>query len=166
MSSRSTSHVHQSTPPSGPMTEKRPARKRSKASTNPRKNFRLAFRDGQIVSYQFYIPITTRPQIGELTIPEHCSYLAFAVTREEEQGRGVGRILTAHGIAEEHATGFTHCITDWRATNLLSSRFWPRQGFRPVAYRLSRRLDERILWGHANASPLPWLDRRLTNEQA
>jgi GNAT superfamily N-acetyltransferase len=133
---------------------------------NPEEKLWLAFRDGRIVSYQFYIPISSRPQIGELTIPEHCSYLAFAVTREEEQGRGVGRILTAHGIAEEHATGFTHCITDWRATNLLSSRFWPRQGFRPVAYRLSRRLDERILWGHANASPLPWLGRRLTNEQA
>lgn len=109
--------------------------------------------------------ITSRPQIGELTIQNRCSYLAFVATREEEQGRGVGRMLTAHGIAHEHATGFTHCIIDWRATNLLSSRFWPRQGFRPVAYRLSLRLDERILWGHAQASPRPWLDRRFINEQ-
>lgn len=133
---------------------------------NPEEKLWLAFRNGQMVSSQFYIPITTRPHIGELTIPEHCSYLAFAATREEDRGQGIGRILTTHGLAAEHATGFTQCITDWRATNLLSSRFWPRQGFRPVAYRLSRRLDERILWGHSNASPLPRLDRRLSTEQA
>lgn len=124
----------------------------------------LAFRNSQFVGYQLYIPVTSRPMIGELTIPEHCSYLATAATREEEQGRGIGRILTKYGIDNEYATGFTHCITDWRATNLLSSRFWPRQGFRPVAYRLSRRLDERILWGHPMASPLPWLDRRFVNK--
>jgi hypothetical protein len=28
--------------------------------------------------------------------------------------------------------------TDWRAVNLLSSRFWPRRGFRPQYLRLYR----------------------------
>ena len=117
----------------------------------------LALRDERIVGYQLYQPATFAPKNDNLMIPELCSYLAIAATREEEQGRGVGRALTAHGLSTEFAAGYTHCITNWRVTNLLSSRFWPRQGFRPVAYRLSRRLDERISWSHTKPSPSPWL---------
>jgi hypothetical protein len=29
-------------------------------------------------------------------------------------------------------------VTDWRETNLLSSRFWPARGFRPFFLRLYR----------------------------
>jgi hypothetical protein len=39
----------------------------------------------------------------------------------------------------------------WRSTNLLTARFWPRQGFRPVAYRLVRRVDQRIAWANPSA---------------
>jgi ribosomal protein S18 acetylase RimI-like enzyme len=113
----------------------------------------------RLVGYQLYLPASPEPD--NLLVPEQCTELAVAATREEEQGRGVGRALTAHGLAAAHAAGFTHCITDWRVTNLLSSRFWPRQGFRPVAYRLSRRLDERIAWAHGEPSPFPWLPRKL-----
>jgi ribosomal protein S18 acetylase RimI-like enzyme len=117
----------------------------------------LALRNERIVGYQLYLPATPTSKMDNLIIPEQCSYLAIAATREEEQGRGVGRALTAHGLTADFAAGYTHCITDWRVTNLLSSRFWPRQGFRPVAYRLSRRLDERIAWSHSTPSPSPWL---------
>ena len=118
----------------------------------------LALRHGRIVGYQLYIPASQEfVKIDAIMVPERCSFLATAATREEEQGRGVGRILTAHGLAADHASGYTHCITDWRVTNLLSSRFWPRQGFRPIAYRLVRRLDERIAWSHLHISSTPWL---------
>jgi hypothetical protein len=40
-------------------------------------------------------------------------------------------------------------LAERRSTNLLASRFWPRQGFRPIAYRLVRRVDQRI----ARANP-------------
>jgi ribosomal protein S18 acetylase RimI-like enzyme len=119
----------------------------------------LALRSGQLVGYQLYLPASL--ETDNLLIPEQCSYLAAAVTREEERGRGVGRTLTRHGLVEAATAGFTRCITDWRVTNLLSSRFFPRQGFRPVAYRLSRRLDERIAWAHGESSPSPWLPRKL-----
>jgi hypothetical protein len=29
-------------------------------------------------------------------------------------------------------------LTDWRVTNLLASRFWPRRGFRTTFLRLYR----------------------------
>jgi ribosomal protein S18 acetylase RimI-like enzyme len=120
----------------------------------------LALRNGRMVGYQLYVPVSPEiVKIDDVMVPEQCSYLAVAATREEEQGRGVGRTLTAYGLAAAQSDGYTHCITDWRVTNLLSSRFWPRQGFRPVAYRLSRRLDERIAWAHEEPSPSPWLPR-------
>jgi hypothetical protein len=37
-----------------------------------------------------------------------------------------------------HETGYPAVATDWRMTNLLSSRTWPRLGFRPTFYRLVR----------------------------
>ena len=33
-----------------------------------------------------------------------------------------------------------------RAANLVSARFWLGHGFRPIAYRLCQRLDERLVW--------------------
>jgi GNAT superfamily N-acetyltransferase len=132
---------------------------------NPEWKTWLALRNGHVVSTQVYLPARPPQGIGNMVIPEHCSFLGFAATREEEQGRGAGRILTAHALANDYETGYTCCFTDWRATNLLASRMWPRQGWKPVAYRLTRRLDERILWSHANASSAPWLDRRFRSEQ-
>jgi ribosomal protein S18 acetylase RimI-like enzyme len=79
-------------------------------------------------------------------IPDRCVCLAAAATHPEARGQGLGRFLTALGFADAHEAGFTSCVTDWRIANLLASRFWPRQGFRPVVYRLSRRIDPRIAW--------------------
>jgi hypothetical protein len=34
--------------------------------------------------------------------------------------------------------GYRSVVTDWRVTNLLSSRAWPALGFRPSFFRLHR----------------------------
>ncbi|HYG60637.1 MAG TPA: GNAT family N-acetyltransferase [Symbiobacteriaceae bacterium] len=81
-----------------------------------------------------------------LMVPERCMALDVAATRPDLRGLGLGKALTRVVLDQAHRDGFTHMITDWRSTNLLSSRFWPAQGFRPVEYRLARRIDERILW--------------------
>jgi GNAT superfamily N-acetyltransferase len=117
----------------------------------------LAVRDGRLVGIQLYLPAQPGQGIGALPIPDNSCFLGFAATREDEQRRGIGRLLTARGLADASETGYTTCFTDWRATNLLSSRFWTRRGWRPVVYRLSRRLDSRILWSHNQTSPDPWL---------
>jgi GNAT superfamily N-acetyltransferase len=116
----------------------------------------LAVRNGRLAGIQLYLPAKPGLGIGALPIPEKSSFLGFAATREEEQGRGIGRLLTARGLADASESGYTTCWTDWRATNLLSSRFWTRRGWRPVVYRLSRRLDSRILWSHNQTSADPW----------
>ncbi|MEU1622665.1 GNAT family N-acetyltransferase [Streptomyces sp. NPDC005722] len=82
-----------------------------------------------------------------LTAPRGSVELLLAATVPECRGSGVGRRLTEHAFADAARRGFRVCVTDWRAANPLSSAFWPRRGFRPVAHRLHRLLDPRLAAG-------------------
>jgi GNAT superfamily N-acetyltransferase len=62
----------------------------------------------------------------------------FAVTLPESRGTGLGVALTDAGFAWAAAEGYQAMVTDWRVTNLLASRFWPRRGFRASVLRLYR----------------------------
>jgi GNAT superfamily N-acetyltransferase len=79
-----------------------------------------------------------RRPTGDLRVPEANIDLAHAATLPEERGSGIGLALTAHVLdwASEH--GFRSMTTDWRSVNLLSSRFWPRRGWRPTHVRMYR----------------------------
>jgi GNAT superfamily N-acetyltransferase len=94
----------------------------------------VAERDGHVVGHAL---LYRRPE-GDLRVPEHNIDLAHAATLEEVRGSGVGLALTAHVLAWAHEHGYRSMTTDWRAVNLLSSRFWPRRGFRPQYLRLYR----------------------------
>ncbi|MBE0696641.1 MAG: GNAT family N-acetyltransferase, partial [Anaerolineaceae bacterium] len=110
----------------------------------------LALLDGELVGMQGYWPA----EEGDdgLLVPEKCTNLLVGGTREGSRGKGIGTLLTKHGLYHAHKTGYRYCETDWRSTNLLSSRFWPRWGFRPVAYRLVRRIDRRAVWANGTLS--------------
>lgn len=99
----------------------------------------IAEEQGKVLGHALF-----QPAEPNLITPEACCYLAVAATRETDRGRGVGRALTEWGLCQAAQQGFRYCVTDWRATNLLSSRFWPRQGFRPTVYRLHRLVYSRI----------------------
>jgi GNAT superfamily N-acetyltransferase len=66
--------------------------------------------------------------------------LALAATRPRVRGLGAGVALTERALEWAHGAGYRRCITDWRVASLPASRFWPRRGFRPTAYRLTRSL--------------------------
>ncbi len=66
------------------------------------------------------------------------TYLGFAVTLPEVRGAGIGRALTEASLSWAAGEGYPAVVTDWRVTNLLASRFWPRRGFRPAFLRLYR----------------------------
>jgi GNAT superfamily N-acetyltransferase len=72
--------------------------------------------------------------------PDHAGFLGFAAVLPEARGLRAGRALGEAVQAWTAAEGFTSDVTDWRATNLLSSRTWPRLGYRPTFLRLHRRL--------------------------
>lgn len=78
-----------------------------------------------------------RPE-GELRVPAGNIDLAFAATREDVRGSGAGLALYAHAMNWAHEQGFRSMTVDWRSVNLLSSRFWPKRGFRPQYLRLYR----------------------------
>lgn len=104
----------------------------------------LAEREGEALGFQVYVPAEGGP--ADLLTPEGCVELKVAGTRPSARRLGVGRALTAHGLAAAREAGYRYCLADWRSTNLLSSRFWPRRGFRPVQQRLTRRVDPRAAW--------------------
>lgn len=64
--------------------------------------------------------------------------LAYAATKPEVRGLGTGVAMTNAGFAWARERGFETMVTDWRETNLLSSRFWPKRGFRRTFLRLYR----------------------------
>ncbi|MBO0780976.1 MAG: GNAT family N-acetyltransferase [Ktedonobacteraceae bacterium] len=139
---------HQSrSPVYSPLLPEDPVRLREgyqEVLNDPKSMVWLALRDDRVIAFQLLSPGESSP--NDMLTPENCIHLELAATHADEQGRGIGRALQAHTMHWAHEEGYQYCLADWRVTNLLSSRFWPRQGFRPTLYRLSRRLDERIAW--------------------
>ena len=74
------------------------------------------------------------------------SNLTVAATREEARGRGIATALTWTGLAHYKQNGDETCITNWISPNLAASRFWPRFGFKEVAYRLTKQINPMIAW--------------------
>ncbi|MDX1524158.1 MAG: GNAT family N-acetyltransferase [Anaerolineae bacterium] len=114
----------------------------------------LALIDGKPVALQGYWPAETGSD--QLHIPEQCVHLSVAGTHPAARGRGLNTLLTQYGLAQAQAAGYRFCEIDWRSANLLASRFWPKQGFRPVVYRLARRLDPRIAWATGVGGKSKW----------
>jgi len=95
----------------------------------------VAEREGQIVGHFL---LYRRPP--DLRVPEDSIDLSQASTDLEARGMGVGRALTSHVLRWADRHGYPVMTTDWRMTNLLASRFWPKRGFRPVFLRLYRHI--------------------------
>jgi GNAT superfamily N-acetyltransferase len=73
-----------------------------------------------------------------LTRPDRAGFLGFAAVLPRARGRGAGRALGEAVIAWAARAGYSCVATDWRVTNLLSSRTWPRLGFAETFLRLHR----------------------------
>ena len=73
-----------------------------------------------------------------LTRPDHAGFLGFAAVFPHARGFGAGRALGEAVIAWTAQAGYDCVVTDWRVTNLFSSRTWPRLGFKESFIRLHR----------------------------
>jgi GNAT superfamily N-acetyltransferase len=71
-------------------------------------------------------------------LADHAGFLGFAAVLPVARGRRIGRALGEAVIDWAAQGGYRSVATDWRATNLLSSRTWPRLGFEPTFLRLHR----------------------------
>jgi GNAT superfamily N-acetyltransferase len=73
-----------------------------------------------------------------LVRPANAGFLGFAAVLPEARGLGAGRALGETVMHWSGQAGFDCVATDWRQTNLLSSRTWPRLGFDKTFVRLHR----------------------------
>lgn len=98
----------------------------------------VGFRAGRAVACWSVCAAELSVHYRGLMESEGACYLAFASTVPEARGSGIGVALTDASLAAAAAQGYAAMVTDWRVTNLLASRFWPRRGFRPTFLRLYR----------------------------
>jgi GNAT superfamily N-acetyltransferase len=98
----------------------------------------MAEQDGRIVGAFQLVPAELSGTHASVARPEGALLLSWAATRPDLRGSGVGVALMNAGFAWARERGYATMVTDWRETNLLASRFWPRRGFRRSFFRLYR----------------------------
>jgi GNAT superfamily N-acetyltransferase len=94
--------------------------------------------EGRLVGDFFVCPLTLSDAHSGLARPPGAAFIGFAVTDPEVRGTGAGVALTDASFAWARSRGYEVMVADWRVTNLLASRFWPRRGFRTTFLRLYR----------------------------
>ena len=95
-------------------------------------------RDGCVVACFELVPVEKASMHRGLAQPDGAVCLGFAASLPDVRGSGAGLALTEAAFAWAHEQGYATMVTDWRETNLLSSRFWPARGFRCSFLRLYR----------------------------
>ena len=94
--------------------------------------------NGRLVGSFSVYPLEVSSMHTGLARPDAMSFLGWAATEPGVRGSGAGLALTEACFAWARRHGYAAMVTDWRVTNLLSSRFWPRRGFRTTFLRLYR----------------------------
>ena len=93
---------------------------------------------GAVVGFAVGCGIEQSSEHRGIVRPDRAGFLGFAAVLPEARGLGAGRALGEAVLAWSRDAGYPTVVTDWRETNLLSSRAWPRLGFRPTFRRLFR----------------------------
>ena len=83
-------------------------------------------------------PPTARAPTVALPGRDGAALLAFAAVDPDARGAGIGQALSQAILGWARSKDYDIIVTDWRMTNLLSSRAWPRAGYRPTFFRLFR----------------------------
>ena len=103
----------------------------------------IAEKDKKELGFQEYERITPN-----LMTPDDGIELCTAGTYYSHMGSGIGKKLMNEGCSIMKEKGYGSIATDWRITNLASSTFWPKCGFKPVAYRMARFIDSNYAWAN------------------
>jgi GNAT superfamily N-acetyltransferase len=98
----------------------------------------VAERDGVVVGSAVGCSIEKSGSHKGLARPDSAGFFGFAAVFPQHRGVGAGRALGETVIWWSTEAGYPAIVTDWRVTNLLSSRAWPALGFRDTFVRLHR----------------------------
>jgi ribosomal protein S18 acetylase RimI-like enzyme len=96
--------------------------------------------NNKIIGYQAFYNLDR----SSLIVPPNSIELAVSGIKEKYRGKGAGFYLTAYSLNAQRIAGYSFAVIDWRCANLLSSNFWKRVGFKPLAHRLLRQIDPLI----------------------
>ncbi len=86
--------------------------------------------DGRVVGGVIVAPVEESDLHTWTARPDGECILGWQATAPDVRGQGVGVALVDGAFAWARERGYTTMVVDWRSANLLSSRFWPRRGFR------------------------------------
>lgn len=103
----------------------------------------LAYNDNKLVGFQ---SANIEDNEGNMMAPEKSFDLEIAGTIKESRGTGIGNLLTKSIFNRAMEEGYENVIADWKIANLSASTFWPKHGFKTIAYRMYRSIDERVYW--------------------
>jgi GNAT superfamily N-acetyltransferase len=98
----------------------------------------VAVRDGKVIGSAVGCALEKSGSHIGLARPDNAGFLGFAAVLPAARGSGAGRALGEAVIAWCGEAGYDSVVTDWRVTNLLSSRAWPALGFAESFVRLHR----------------------------
>ncbi|GAA1601194.1 hypothetical protein GCM10009789_64310 [Kribbella sancticallisti] len=98
----------------------------------------VAERNGQVIGCSIGCSIEKSSAHSRLAQPDNAGFLAYAAVLPEARGNGAGRALGDSVLNWAADIGYESVVTDWRVTNLLSSRAWPRLGFVQTFHRMHR----------------------------
>jgi GNAT superfamily N-acetyltransferase len=98
----------------------------------------VAERDGEVIGSAVGCALEKSSMHVSLARPDNAGFLAFAAVFPVARGAGAGRALGEAVVDWAARSGFDSVVTDWRVTNLLSSRAWPALGFTETFLRLHR----------------------------
>ncbi|WP_405061208.1 GNAT family N-acetyltransferase [Kribbella sp. NBC_01505] len=98
----------------------------------------VAESNGQVIGSSVGTSIEKGSTHSGLSQPDNAGFLSFASVFPEARGLGAGRALGEAVLNWSAEVGYVSVVTDWRVTNLLSSRAWPALGFERTFHRLHR----------------------------
>lgn len=105
---------------------------------NPEYATFVAERDGEVIGSAIGCALEKSSSHLGLARPDNAAFLGYAAVFPHARRAGAGRALGAAVVDWAVDGGFDSVVTDWRVTNLLSSRTWPRLGFTETFLRLHR----------------------------
>jgi GNAT superfamily N-acetyltransferase len=100
----------------------------------------VAERDGKVVGSAVGCSVEKSGAHKGVSRPDDAGFLGFAAVFPDARGAGAGRALGEAVLDWAATEGYASVVTDWRATNLLSSRAWPALGFTETFLRLHRHI--------------------------
>ncbi len=94
--------------------------------------------DGEVIGSAVGCALAKSSSHAGLASVDNAGFLGFAAVFPQARGLGAGRALGEAVLQWSAESGFDSVVTDWRVTNLLSSRAWPALGFEESFLRLHR----------------------------